>query len=193
VATGDVTPIAIANRTGLDARQLGYYIQQLVQLGYLQRRHPLQPAGGKRRAVRYHLGNPLLRFWFHFLFPQLSAVTRLGPRPALRELIRPELSAYWGRCFEALCREALPDLLAQEGSATQVEVGEYWDRSMQIDVVGLQDDERIELGECKWGAVRSSRAALADLEARAAAYPNPRNASIGLRIFTRRPIRPADS
>lgn len=192
VATGDNAPTAIATRTGIDARQLGYYVQQLLDLGYLEKRQPLLPAGIRRRTVRYVVGDPLLRFWFHFLFPQLSAITRFGPQRSLRELIRPALPAYWGRCFEGLCRQALPDLIAREGAAVGVTVGQYWDAARQIDVVGLRDDGRIELGECKWGPVRSARAVLAELSARAAAYPNPGNASIGLRVFTHGSVKGID-
>lgn len=189
VATGDVVPSAIASRTGVDVRQLGYYLQQLVDLGYLQRRKPLVPGVGRRQSVRYAIGDPLLRFWFHFLFPQLSAITRLGSRRAMRELLRPELPSYWGRCFESLCREALPDLLAREGATGQVKVGEYWDAATQVDVVGLRDDGRIELGECKWGTVRSGRAVLAEIDEKATRYPNPANATVGLRIFTQAAVK----
>ena len=189
VATGDATPTAIASRTGLDVRQLGYYLQQLIDLGYLQKRWPLIPGGNQRRAVRYTVGDPLLRFWFHFLFPQLSGVTRLGPRRALRELIKPGLPAYWGHCFESLCREAIPDLLVREGATGVVTVGEFWDRQSQIDVVGLRDDGRIELGECKWGTVRSGRPVLDELLKKADSYPNPKNFSLGLRIFTANSVK----
>ena len=193
IATGDAMLPAIASRTGIEVRQLGYYLHQLLELGYVYKRQPLAPGGRRRRAVRYVLGDSLLRFWFHFLFPQLSAITRLGPRRALRELIRPGLPAYWGRCFEGLCREALPGLLAREGATGGVTVGEYWDTATQVDIVGLRDDGRIELGECKWGTVRSSRAVLAELAGKAEAYPNPANASVGLRIFTRSSVHPAAS
>jgi len=193
VATGDSTPALISERTGVDVRKLAYYFQQLVDLGYLRRRKPLVPGPATRRAVRYAIADPLLRFWFRFLFPQLSAATRLGPRRALRELVRPGLPAYWGQCFESLCREALPDLLAGRGAGPAVEVGEYWDRDMQIDVVGLRDDARIELGGCKWGRVRSARQVVADLADRATRYPNPGNATVGLRIFTASDVAPAVS
>lgn len=191
IATGSTTPTAIANQTGLDVRQLSYYAQQLVDLGYIDRRRPLADRGG--RSLRYTIGDPLLRFWFRFVFPQLSRVTQLGPQRALRELIRPELPSYWGTCFETLVREALPDLLVREGATGSVEVGEYWDAKSQIDVVGLRDDGRIELGECKWGAVRSGRAVLAELTKKAENYPNPTNASISLRVFSSGRVAPMES
>jgi AAA+ ATPase superfamily predicted ATPase len=184
VATGDNTPPTIAARTGIDIRQLSYYLQQLLDLGYVRRRQPLTPQGPRRRDLHYAIADPLLRFWFRFLFPQLSTIVRVGPQRASREVIRPELPAYWDLCFESLCQEALPEILAREGSTAHVEVGEYWDAKMQIDLAGLRDDGRIELGECKWGVVRSGRAVLDELTCKAERYPNPNNASLSLRIFT---------
>jgi hypothetical protein len=42
-----------------------------------------------------------------------------------------------------------------------------------------------DLGECKWGTVRSPKAVEQELEARIRELPNPRGATIGRRLFTR--------
>jgi hypothetical protein len=109
----------------------------------------------------------------------------MGPERAFRDRIRPGLDAYLGSCFEGLCREALPHLYARERVASPFEVGEYWDKRCQIDVVGIRQDGWTDLGECRWGAVRSARAVRDELEAKVALYPNRRNATIGRRIFSR--------
>jgi hypothetical protein len=64
-------------------------------------------------------------------------------------------------------------------------VGSYWSKAVQIDVVGLRDDGWTDLGECKWGAVRSPRAVEDELAKKIQEYPNRRNATVGRRIFTR--------
>ena len=66
-----------------------------------------------------------------------------------------------------------------------MEVGEYWSPAVQIDVVGMREDNWTDLGECKWGAVRSSRAVEAELERKVALYPNSRGATLGRRYFVR--------
>jgi hypothetical protein len=109
----------------------------------------------------------------------------MGPARAFRDRIRPGLDAYWGACFERLCREALPYVYAREGVTAAFEVGEYWDRDVQIDVVGLRDDGWTDLGECKWGSVRSTKALASELGAKVARYPNARGATIGRRFFVR--------
>ena len=138
------------------------------------------------RQVRYVLDDPLLRFWFRFVFPNLSFIQQMGPRRTMRERIRPELDSFFGHCFEVLCREALPRLYELEGVGAAFEVGEYWDKEVQIDVVGLRDDNWTDLGECKWGQVRSQRQLIEELERKVRVYPNPRNATVGRRLFLKK-------
>ena len=186
VAAGHASNQGIATQTGIPERSLHYYTQQLSNLTYIGRRMPLSGKKPNGRQVRYVLQDPLLRFWFRFVFPNLSFIQQMGPARALRERIRPQLASYFGLCFEQLCREALPSIYEREGVGAAFEVGEYWDRSVQIDVVGLRDDNWTDLGECKWGAVRSHVQIVEDLGRKVRAYPNARGATIGKRVFLRK-------
>lgn len=185
IAGGHVTIQAIARAAGLPERGLSYWLDQLVQLGYIARHHPVTTGRPTARSVRFVLEDPLLRFWFRFVFPNKSFILQRGPRAAWQELIAPAFEAYRGTCFERLCREALPYLYAREGISAAYQVGAFWNRDTQIDVVGRRDDGRIDLGECKWGPVTSTRALVDELERKVIAYPNPRNATIGRRYFVR--------
>jgi len=186
VAAGNVTNRAIAAQTGISERSLHYYIQQLSNLEYIGRRLPLTGKKPNRRQIRYTLQDPLLRFWFRFVFPNLSFVQQMGARRAMSDRIRSELDAYYGLCFERLCRQALPVIYDHEGVNAAFEVGEYWDKHVQIDVVGLRDDHWTDLGECKWGTFRSHKKLLENLEKKVRAYPNTRGATIGKRVFLRK-------
>ena len=185
IAAGSTTHTDIARESGVGDRSLHYYLQQLIDLGYVARRHPLVSGKTQARKVRFVLDDALLRFWFRFVFPNNSYIQHMGPARAFRDRIRPGLDAYWGACFERLCREALPYVYAREGVTAAFEVGEYWDRDVQIDVVGLRDDGWTDLGECKWGSVRSTKALASELGAKVARYPNARGATIGRRFFVR--------
>ena len=98
----------IARQSGVPERSLHYYLQQLVELGYVARRYPLLPGKPSPRDVRFVLDDPLLRFWFRFVFPNNSYIQHMGPARAFRDRTKPELESYWGSCFERLRREALP-------------------------------------------------------------------------------------
>jgi uncharacterized protein len=167
-------------------RSLGYYLKQLEGLRYVERRYPLTGAKPSARSVRYRLSDPLLRFWFRFVFPNQTFVQQHGPSRTYREIIRPELESYFGLCFERLCREALPLLYEAEGLSARYEVGEYWDRDLQIDLVGLRDDGVTDLGECKWGGYGGRARLVSELTRKVERYPNRRGATLVPRAFVRK-------
>ena len=199
VASGHGAAPAIAAATELPERNLPYYLQQLVNLGCLRRRYPLDRRRPNPKQVRFEIDDPLLRFWFRFVFPNMSAIRGSGPERVFGDRIAPSLEAWCGAGFERLCREALPLIYAAEGITAGFEVGEYWSTqrrnttgslepppAAQIDVVGLRDDNWTDLGECKWGPVRSAPALEAELDRKARLYPNRRGATLGRRYFARR-------
>ena len=186
VASGHGHVPAIAAATELPARNLHYYLQQLVNLGYLRRRYPLERRRRNPKQVRFGIDDPLLRFWFRFVFPNMSAIRSAGVGRAFSERVAPSLDAWFGTCFERLCREALPAIYASEEVGAGFEIGEYWSPDTQIDVVGMRDDNWTDLGECKWGTVRSPRAMEAELDRKVGLYPNTRGATLGRRYFVRR-------
>lgn len=189
VAAGAGSIKRIAAQSRVPERSLPYYLGQLVDLGYVGRHHPLSGRPSTRNQVRYRLEDPLLRFWFRFVYPNVSALVRTGSARTFEERVRPNLDAYFGMCFERLCRETLPWLYETEGVSGEARVGEYWNVATQIDVVGVREDGWVDLGECKWGTVRSARRVAEELEEKVGRFPNPDNATIAKRIFTRRRVK----
>ena len=185
LATGTHTASALASATSLPRANVPYYLNQLQGLGYVRKRTPLD-GKAHTRQVRYILADALLRFWFRFVFPRLSAITELGPDRAWSEQIAPQLDSWLGSRFEDFCREVLPRLYATDGVTAAYEVGEFWSRDVQIGVVGFRQDGWTDLGECKWGAGRGANA-IRQLQQAAGRFPNERGATLGLHIFARRP------
>lgn len=178
----------VARAVAVDPRSISYQIQTLTALGYVERVLPLTVKPAPARHVRYGLGDAFLRFWYRFVFPNQSLI-RANPAGAFKDLIAGDLESYFGQCFERLCREALSRIYFTERVAAAYDVGEYWDKRVQIDVVGLRQDNWIDLGECRWGAVPSVPKVIAELEGRLKLYPNANNATLGRMIFTRRPVK----
>ncbi len=183
MATGSVRPKDIARAGGIEERGIAHFLRNLEGLGYIERKTPLQPEG-ESKIVRYRLADSFLRFWFRFLFENLSMIQHLGPGEAFEKLISPHLEAYFGGCFETFCRDRLLEIyLERENIPGKSEVGEYWTDKVQIDVVGRRGDGWIDLGECKWGPVHSLPAVLAELESKIPEYRNPKKAPLGRRLF----------
>jgi AAA+ ATPase superfamily predicted ATPase len=193
LAGGSAVHREVASRTHIAERSLGYYLRQLEELGYVEKKYPLTEKKPGARSVRYGMSDPLLRFWFRFVFPNLSFLQQQGASRTFRELIRPEIDGYFGGCFERLCRDALPWIYRRERVSAAYRVGQYWDRDVQIDLVGLRDDAVTDLGECKWGSYGGRKKMLAELEAKRRSYPNARGATLIRRAFVRTLPRGADT
>lgn len=194
IASGERTARAVADATGLPERNLHYYFEQLTAMGYVRRRYPLDGGRPNPKQVRFTIDDPLLRFHFRFVFPNTSALKSAGVARTFAEAIKPSLDSWFGEGFERLCREALPRIYAGEALGAAFEVGEFWSKETQIDVVGLRGDNWTDLGECKWGSVRSPKTLEDELARKAGLYQNSRGATLYKRYFVRnKPASRADA
>lgn len=143
---------AIARVCGVDSKQLSRYLDQLMALKFVERRVPAGQDPQKSRKGRYGIRDHFLGFYFHFIAPHLPDIEK-GHRQQVIRTIRKGFDAYVGRvAFERLCQ----DWLAHQADTEQLElapvaIGPYWDRTMQIDVLGISHREQAMIvGECKW-------------------------------------------
>lgn len=76
-------------------------------------------------------------------------------------------------------------LYAAEKVTAEFAVGEFWNKHAQIDVVGVREDGRTDLGECKWGKPGPLQAVADELYQKATHFPNTRQATICRHLFLR--------
>lgn len=153
VARSVCTPKAIATALSLEVGTVHNYLHTLVALGILQRDVPATERHPERsRKSRYIVNDPYLRFYHRFLRPQLPFIMR-GAYEAVWATIERHWRAFVGtHTFEELCREWVY-VAAETGHIPFLpqHVGSHWDKSAQIDVVGVNWDEgQVLYGECKW-------------------------------------------
>jgi uncharacterized protein len=179
----------------IQVKDAHYYLERLRRVGYIQRILPLANRVPRTEA-RYAIRDPFLCWWFFFLFKNLSAVELLGPEEAFARVVAPQIDRFFASRFEDFCRDWLQrHYVTHEGATGEVVVGQYWRReTVQIDVVGKRTRDRwIDLGECKWGKVKSLADAIEELHRKAGSYPAPKDFSLGYRLFLHhRPAKPPD-
>lgn len=179
----------ISQKTQIPSSKLSYYLNHLLELGYISKKYPLTPHSSSNvKATRYVIEDPLLRFWFALIFPQLSSA-RIHPKNFMTSWLTPRLDAFFGRAFESLCREAMAFILLEENIQSSFEIGEYWNKEVQIDLVVARQDHLIMIGECKWGHPGPAKNLLQSLEEKAAKYPNQRGETIVRMLFTKTPLK----
>jgi AAA+ ATPase superfamily predicted ATPase len=160
IAAGSTTANEIAGAVGIDGKQISTYTQKLERLRLVEREVPITEDKAKSRRGRYRILDPLFRFWFRFVYGNEDRYERLGDE-AYGMVIEPEMADFVSQEFETLCQDALPDLYSGE---TFVDIGRWWYKEHEVDVVGLTDDETMVAGECKFTSSPLDYSALASLE-----------------------------
>jgi AAA+ ATPase superfamily predicted ATPase len=170
IAHGQTRPNEIAQASGVgDARTVSKYLSVLQELRLIERLVPVtetQPA--KSRQGLYRLSDPFLRFWFRFVAPHRSELDQEQGRLVWQNDIEPQLAQFTGPVFEEVCRQFLWQA-ARAGQTntlpfTPQQVGAWWRRQQEVDIVALNRAEgKVLVGECKWRARPVGSNVLADL------------------------------
>lgn len=164
IANGARTPQEITTQTGLPNVQVPKYLSVLTSAGFVERRVSMTAAPTSRTG-RHHITDPYLRFYFRFLAGRQHQFALKIQDQALAEISRHLIDFIGTYTWEELCREwvlragafgALPFMPDAVGSA--------WNRTVQIDVVGINTMEKtLILGECKWTLEAPPRKVITEL------------------------------
>lgn len=156
----------IASKARLDNREVAIYLDQLLELGIIQIDSPL---GGSPRKSLYRIADGSFRFWFRYVFPNMSAIELGAGRRLYHSYIEKDLANFMGEGFERIfldyfdrmnARGELPVLVTQRGR--------WWGnnaaarREEEIDLIGRGGDQLI-FAEVKWTRRRIDQAVITDL------------------------------
>jgi AAA+ ATPase superfamily predicted ATPase len=164
IAAGNHHRREIAATANLTLAAAQHYLDDLQSAGLVEHRLPLTRIRDEGRQGTYHVLDPFLRFWHRWVAPY-QALLEINQRQAetLSE-IRNNLPYVVAPVWETVAQR---HLLVASGRGPipfpVQEVGSWWARGAQIDVVGVNRTERrVIFGEARW---RTSRVTSADLDA----------------------------
>lgn len=184
IAAGKTTSNEIAQAVGIDGKQISTYTQKLERLRLIEREVPITEEKAKSRRGRYRILDPLFRFWFRFVYGKEDRYERLGEN-AYEAVIKPELPDFVSPEFETLCQQMLPELYPEE---TFIDLGRWWYKEYEVDVVGFTTDGTMTVGECKFTNSPLDYSALSTLEDHAAEIrwtPDTGDVETKYALFTR--------
>ena len=148
ISWGKTTRKEIKDFAQLQNIDISQYLVNLIETEFIVRKKPLF---GKERDGRYYLSDNFLKFWFRYIYPNLSLIEE-GIFD-VRE-IQKYYSTYLGEIFEDVCLEYVFDIIKPKS------IGKQWGRIpkklqkenktvYEIDIVSY-DDSKLIFGECKW-------------------------------------------
>lgn len=156
IGTGAHTWGELTDRVERRGGSMRRVIEWLQDMELIEREVPAtkdQPHTSK--VSQYRITDPYLRFW-HSLVQPLYSSGALGvadPGALWRERVEPELDTYMGGVFEDACRDFAAN--APDFPVEPLRVGRWWTRTSEdeVDVVVRGVDDRLFVGECKWGGI----------------------------------------
>lgn len=101
----------IATRTGLETSGCSNQISSLIALGIVRREVPVTEPVTSRKTL-YCLEDSMFSFWYRFVRPNISSISRGVGEQVYRTLVLPQLSDFMGHIFEEICKQYLylPDI-----------------------------------------------------------------------------------
>ncbi|MDR1014801.1 MAG: ATP-binding protein [Coriobacteriales bacterium] len=160
----------IATKCGMESNKCAKYLTSLMALGIVRKEFPVTDASSSKKSI-YLLDDMMFRFWYRFVFPNMSAIAS-GLGKAVYEFdVKGAMSAYTGLVFEEICRQYLLEEAKRDGLPFFVgKFGRWWGnnpkekRQEEIDILTFRKDSAL-FCECKWTNTLVGSRVLDDLKA----------------------------
>lgn len=155
VALGNTKLNDIYQKTQIDRSKLSVYLKNLIDLGILCREFPVAASIKERAASQrglYQVTDNFFRFWYAFVFPNLSELEAGASEGIYRYIVEPDLERYASVTFEKVCQQYLR-VLNRRGQLPFyfTSMGRWWNKTDEIDILAVGADKKMALvGECKY-------------------------------------------
>ena len=170
IAAGNHKLAAISSALEVKATSLTKYLKTLIDLDILEREVPVtedNPEKSKRGL--YKIKDNYIRFWFAFVYPNMSFIESGNSRIVLDKIRKGLVTSHTAFVYEDVCREKMWDLNGDGAWPFHfTRIGRHWDADTEIDIAALdQEGGNLILGECKYWQEPVGINVLRDLEQKA--------------------------
>ena len=140
----------IASFIGLKSTYLTRYIQRLVDMMIICKIVPINDDKSKSKFGRYFIEDNFLKFWFCYVYPNISTLRKNDIYPVISH-IRRDFSK---RLVTDAYKNYVYDLVSSDPEKffgyLPIKMGSWWNnKDSEIDIVGF-DDAEITFVDCRW-------------------------------------------
>ena len=169
IAAGNSKLSAISSILEIKSTSLTKYLKTLIDLDILEREVPITEENPeKSKKGLYKIKDNYLRFWFAFVYPNMSFIESGHSRIVMNKIRNSLVKNHIAFVYEDVCKERMWDLNAEGAWPFNfTKIGRYWDSKDEIDIVALDPEgKNLILGECKYWTEPVGVSVLRDLEAK---------------------------
>ena len=182
IAFGKTKINEIVQSTGItDRTKINKYLTVLRELHIVKREVPVtEVKPHKSRRGIYILEDPFFRFWFKYVFPNLSYLEEGEVDYVWAKKIKPDIDSFVGLIFEDICIQKIKELNRGNKLPFKLDkVGRWWNGKDEIDIVGFNGTKKFLFCECKWSNRKVGINILEKLEEKAGIFDNVREKYFG--------------
>lgn len=165
VAMGNTKLNDIYLKTQIDKTKIQVYLKNLINLNIIEREYPVTlPLKKKANSQNglYKLKDNYFRFYFRFIFPNLSELETGDIDGVYEYQVKPHINEFVSLAYEDICIQYLRKLNKKGRLPFRFsKIGRWWDKKNEIDITAFDDKGNILLGECKW---RNAKMSIKDLD-----------------------------
>ena len=154
IASGASRLNDISLKCGLESNKCAKYLASLIALGLVSKEYPYGVSASKRSI--YKLEDFMFRFWYRFVFPNMSAVVAGLGEGVFEFEVEPQLNAYMGLVFEDISRQWFFEMAKKNALPFFVgSLGRWWGTNPkthsqeEIDIMSARKSAAL-FAECKW-------------------------------------------
>ena len=151
IAAGNHKPSKICADIGIKQTSLPKYMKTLMDLDIIERETPITENNPEKSKMSlYQIKDNFLRFWFRFVYPELSNL-EIGQSDFVLEKIKANfIDNHVAHIYEYVCRYELWRLnIARKLYFNKI--GRWWNSKEEIDIVAFHSTgEDIIFAECKY-------------------------------------------
>ena len=169
---------AISAVLEIKATSLTKYLKTLIDLDILEREVPITEENPeKSKKGLYKIKDNYLRFWFAFVYPNMSFIESGHSRVVMNKIRKSLVTNHIAFVYEDVCKERMWELNADDAWPFHfTKLGRYWDSNTEIDIAALDPEgKNLILGECKYWQEPVGVNILQSLEAKTASVAWERN------------------
>lgn len=153
IAAGNSKLSAISTVLEIKSTSLTKYLKTLIDLDILEREVPVTEENPeKSKKGLYKIKDNYIRFWFAFVYPNMSFIESGNSRIVMNKIRKGLISGHTAFVYEDVCRERMWDLNAEDFWPFHFsKIGRWWDGKNEIDIAAIDPEEKnLILGECKF-------------------------------------------